>query len=84
MVERAMIFCNTQTLSPIDFQFSDKKGGKSTKAIVLNLEEQEQNMILAALNECGYNQVMAAKMLGISRDSLIRRMKKFNIKIMKE
>jgi DNA-binding NtrC family response regulator len=84
MVERAMIFCNTQTLSTIDFQFADKKGGKSTKAVVLNLEEQEQNLILAALNECGYNQVLAAKMLGISRDSLIRRMKKFNIRIMKD
>ncbi len=84
MVERAMIFCNTQTLSPIDFQFTDKKGMKTTNAVVLNLEEQEQNLILAALNECGYNQVMAAQMLGISRDSLIRRMKKFNIKIVKE
>ncbi|MGV8112529.1 MAG: helix-turn-helix domain-containing protein [Lentimicrobium sp.] len=52
--------------------------------MVLNLDEQEQNLILQALNECGYNQVLAAKMLGISRDSLIRRMKKFNIRIMKE
>ncbi len=84
MVERAMIFCNTQTLSAIDFQFTDKKGMKTTNAVVLNLEEQEQNLILAALNECGYNQVMAAQMLGISRDSLIRRMKKFNIRIVKE
>ncbi|MBW6491111.1 MAG: sigma-54 dependent transcriptional regulator [Lentimicrobium sp.] len=84
MVERAMIFCNTQTLSTIDFQFTDKKGIKTSNAVVLNLEEQEQNLILTALNECGYNQVMAAKMLGISRDSLIRRMKKFNIKITKD
>ena len=57
---------------------------KTTNAVVLNLEEQEQNLILTALNECGYNQVLAAQLLGISRDSLIRRMKKFNIKIMKE
>lgn len=84
MVERAMIFCNTQTLSPIDFQLTDKKGIKTTNAVVLNLEEQEQNLILTALNECGYNQVMAAQLLGISRDSLIRRMKKFNIKIVKD
>ncbi len=84
MVERAMIFCNTQTLSTIDFKLGDKKGGKTSINVALNLEEQEQNLILQALNECGYNQVMAAKMLGISRDSLIRRMKKFNIKIMKE
>lgn len=84
MVERAMIFCNTQTLSPIDFQLINRKGGKVQTGVVLNLEEQEQNLILQALNECGYNQMLAAKMLGISRDSLIRRMKKFNIKIMKD
>lgn len=84
MVERAMIFCNTQTLSPIDFQLTNRKTGKAPTGIVLNLEEQEQNLILQALNECGYNQMLAAKLLGISRDSLIRRMKKFNIKIMKE
>ncbi|KAF5066814.1 Regulatory protein AtoC [anaerobic digester metagenome] len=84
MIERAMIFCNTQTLSPVDFQLSNSKNGKSARSVVLNLDEQEQNLILQALNECGYNQVLAAKMLGISRDSLIRRMKKFNIRIMKE
>jgi len=84
MVERAMIFCNTQTLSPIDFQLSGKKSGKVTTGVVLNLEEQEQNLILQALNECGYNQMLAAKLLGISRDSLIRRMRKYNIRIMKE
>lgn len=84
MIERAMIFCNTQTLSPVDFQLSGSKNGKSARSVVLNLDEQEQNLILQALNECGYNQVLAAKMLGISRDSLIRRMKKFNIRIMKE
>ncbi|NTW23467.1 MAG: sigma-54-dependent Fis family transcriptional regulator [Lentimicrobium sp.] len=84
MVERAMIFCNTQTLSPIDFNISGKKSGKVTTGVVLNLEEQEQNLILQALNECGYNQMLAAKLLGISRDSLIRRMRKYNIRIMKE
>lgn len=84
MIERAMIFCNTQTLSPVDFQLSNSKNGKSARSVVLNLDEQEQNLILQALNECGYNQMLAAKMLGISRDSLIRRMKKFNIRIMKE
>lgn len=84
MVEKAMIFCNTQTLSPIDFQLNGQIHNQTTKTVVFNLEEQEQNLILQALNDCGYNQVMAARMLGISRDSLIRRMKKFNIKIMKE
>ncbi len=84
MVERAMIFCNTQTLSPVDFKLTGSAQVPGQKNVVLNLDEQEQNLILLALNETGYNQVMAARMLGISRDSLIRRMKKFNIRIMKE
>ncbi|MDD3744017.1 MAG: sigma-54 dependent transcriptional regulator [Lentimicrobiaceae bacterium] len=84
MVEKAMIFCNTQTLSPLDFNLNGSPQSQTHKPIILNLEEQEQNLILQALNECGYNQVMAARMLGISRDSLIRRMKKFNIRILKD
>lgn len=84
MIERAMIFCSTSTLSTIDFQLlpTTKKSGPTP--IALNLDEQEQNLILHALNECNYNQMLTAKMLGISRDSLIRRMKKYNIKIVKD
>lgn len=84
MVERAMIFCNTSTLSTIDFQLLPSNKPGSTTPVALNLEEQEQNLILHALNECNYNQILTARMLGISRDSLIRRMKKYNIKIVKE
>jgi DNA-binding NtrC family response regulator len=84
MIERAMIFCNTSTLSTIDFQLLPGKKRNSTTPVALNLEEQEQNLILHALNECNYNQVLTAKMLGISRDSLIRKLKKYNIKIVKD
>jgi DNA-binding protein Fis len=31
------------------------------------------------MKECGYNQVKAAKMLGISRNTLRHRLKKYNI-----
>ncbi|HLO91412.1 MAG TPA: sigma-54 dependent transcriptional regulator [Lentimicrobium sp.] len=84
MVERAMIFCNTSTLSTIDFQLLPTNKPGSTTPVVLNLEDQEQNLILHALNECNYNQILTARLLGISRDSLIRRMKKYNIKIVKD
>lgn len=36
------------------------------------------------LEECGYNQVMAAERLGISRFALMRKMKKYNIDIEKK
>lgn len=84
MIERAMIFCNTSTLSTIDFQLLPSSNSTSKTPVAMNLEEQEQNLILHALNECGYNQILTARMLGISRDSLIRRMKKYNIKVVKE
>lgn len=84
MVERAMIFCSTSTLSTLDFQLLPSSKPGSVTHVALNLEEQEQNLILHALNECNYNQILTARMLGISRDSLIRRMKKYNIKIVKD
>lgn len=84
MIERAMIFCNTSTLSTIDFQLIPTNKRNTNTTVALNLEEQEQNLILHALNECNYNQVLTAKMLGISRDALIRKLKKYNIKIVKD
>jgi len=43
-------------------------------------EEAEYRKIVAALAEHGYNQTRAAKALGISRGTLIQRMKRYGIK----
>lgn len=40
------------------------------------IEMVEETLIRAALSECGDNQVQAAKMLGISRNTLRHRLKK--------
>ncbi|MGE4587565.1 MAG: helix-turn-helix domain-containing protein, partial [Mangrovibacterium sp.] len=48
-----------------------------------NLKELEKKMIHAALKKNGYNQTAAADLLGITRDSLIRKMKKYGIAIKK-
>jgi transcriptional regulator of acetoin/glycerol metabolism len=40
----------------------------------------ERARILRALDDCGWNQSTAAERLGISRGTLIRRMKAFGIK----
>ena len=42
------------------------------------IETVEKTMILAVLEECGNNQVKAAEMLGISRNTLRHRLKKYN------
>jgi DNA-binding protein Fis len=39
----------------------------------------EEMLISGAMKECGYNQVKAARMLGISRNTLRHRLKKYKI-----
>lgn len=43
------------------------------------LEWVEKTLIINVLNKCNYNQVRAAKMLGISRNTLRQRMKEYRI-----
>jgi DNA-binding NtrC family response regulator len=85
MTERAMILCKGDTLSVEDFPIKTKstvmEGGEVE---VLNLQENEVRLIRLALRNFMFNQKKASDALGITRDSLIRRMKKFNIKIRKD
>jgi DNA-binding NtrC family response regulator len=46
---------------------------------IMTLDEMERQAIGQALERSGYNQVRTAKLLGISRDTLRYRMKKFNL-----
>jgi two-component system response regulator HydG len=43
------------------------------------LEELEREAIVRALDQAGHNQVRAARLLGVSRDTLRYRMKKFGL-----
>jgi len=45
----------------------------------MTLEEMEREAIMRALDQVSHNQVRAAKLLGISRDTLRYRMKKFGL-----
>ncbi|HKQ61225.1 MAG TPA: sigma-54 dependent transcriptional regulator [Candidatus Polarisedimenticolaceae bacterium] len=45
----------------------------------MTLEEMERETLRRALEQAGHNQVRAAKLLGISRDTLRYRMKKFGL-----
>ena len=45
----------------------------------LNMEDHERKLIIDALIQCNLNITHAAKLLGISRDTLIRKKKKYNI-----
>jgi DNA-binding NtrC family response regulator len=49
----------------------------------VNLKNNEIQIIQKALQSVRYNQKAAADILGITRDALIRKMKKYNIRINK-
>ncbi|MBW8331878.1 MAG: sigma-54 dependent transcriptional regulator [Prolixibacteraceae bacterium] len=84
MIERAMILCKTESLKASDFQtYEGHDSEKENEKINFNLEENELKLVHLALKEMNYNQNKTAELLGITRDALIRRMKKYNIKVLK-
>lgn len=80
MAERAVILCQSDQLKISDFPIKQTKVKKgNSKAAPQNLKSNEIKIILEALRTHNYNQTAAAEAIGISRDALIRRMKKYNI-----
>jgi transcriptional regulator with PAS, ATPase and Fis domain len=84
MVERALILSDNDILTTTDFPLTNNNW-KSDESVTpgLDLLKNEFRLIKEAMNLSGYNQKNAANLLGISRDALIRRMKKFKITINK-
>jgi transcriptional regulator with PAS, ATPase and Fis domain len=84
MTERAIILCKDEILTPNDFYTKPGNDqGTQKETVIFNLDENEQNLIRLALKEKNFNQNKTAELLGITRDSLIRRMKKFGIMVSK-
>jgi DNA-binding NtrC family response regulator len=82
MVERAIILCKGSALGVDDFPVKQSlmpqpEGNKE----IINLKNHEIQIIQNALQSVKYNQKAAADLLGITRDALIRKMKKYNIVI---
>lgn len=84
MAERAIILCKNEKLGIPDFPVKTKKlTSDPRKNKDLNLKTQEVVLIRQALQTKNYNQKATADILGITRDALIRKMKKYNISINK-
>jgi DNA-binding NtrC family response regulator len=80
MAERAIILCKGNTLGLHDFplrQGNTSGTHESTKSV--NLKKNEILLIQKALKDSGFNQHAAADALGILRDALSRKMKKYDI-----
>jgi len=84
MVERALILCDEPVIGISQFPVRasrDSAGASETRR--LNLKENEVETIRQALQQCSYNQKATADLLGITRDALIRKLKKYSIAIRK-
>lgn len=83
LVERAMILSDGNQLNPEDFAVSSGVEIINDQIETLNIDQNEIRLIKTALQNAGYNQTLAAGMLGISRDAVKRKIKKFGIEIKK-
>jgi DNA-binding NtrC family response regulator len=84
LTERAVILCKNSTLGICDFPVKHACTDHSAKNDeVGDLKSTEIKLIRKALQVNDYNQSATADVLGITRDALIRKMKKFGIVISK-
>ena len=85
MIERAFILSGNDVLTVSDFPITTKNNlSEINDSPGLNVLRNEKHLIKEAMRKSNYNQKKAAMLLGISRDALIRRLKKFNLKIKKD
>jgi len=80
-VERMIAFTEDGGYITVD-KLSPKITAMESRVFSLDelVENYEKNILIDALLSCDWNETKAAKMLGISRTSLIAKMRKYNIK----
>ena len=85
-IERALIVCQGSEIQPVHLPKELLKSSEETTPPVINLteggfslEEMEKHLIINALEKHNYNQTKVAKYLGISRPTLLYRLKKYGL-----
>ena len=81
VVERAVLLCDGETIGPeqLPREIAGETGPERSERNDSSLWGYEKALIVKALRDHGWNQTRAAKALGISRDNLRYRVKKFEI-----
>jgi len=77
-IEKAVIISETKKLDATDFNFPQKPAAHSTKEVT-TLEEMEYNMIKKAMDKYEGNLSMVANQLGISRQTLYNKIKRYEL-----
>lgn len=85
VLERAVLMCDGDVITPelLPPDLAGDAGASEPEGpadVHTSIEGYEKAMIVKALDECGWNQTQAAKALGLSRDNLRYRLKKYAIR----
>ena len=82
MTERAIILCKGNRLGISDFRVKPTKSEVVLPVDeIVDLKTNEIKIIRKVLQNCKYNQQATSDALGITRDALIRKMKKYDIAV---
>jgi DNA-binding NtrC family response regulator len=76
-IERAVIMSEGNVLQPQDLGIKQKSSQPGRGS--LNVESMERNAIVEAINQSKGNMSQAAEKLGLSRSTLYRKIKKYDI-----
>jgi transcriptional regulator with PAS, ATPase and Fis domain len=82
IMERLVLNCGEGSIRPECLpktMWRPKESGNSAAAENMNLNSREKELIISALQKNGWNQTRAAQQLGITRNTLRYRIKKFRI-----
>lgn len=84
VLERTVLICDRNTITPEMLPEKMKtsgirRGEQPLEEPTLDLPSHEKQLILTALNQCAWNKSESAKKLGITRNTLRYRIKKYDI-----
>ncbi len=76
-IEKAVIMCESSVLKPSDFDFNSSS--RSIMSSEVTLDDMEKKFIIDTLRRYSNNMSVVASKLGITRQTLYNKMKKFSI-----
>ncbi len=77
--DNAVIPLSTHVKEAIDLYFKQMKGHDTANLYQMVISEVEKPLLIAVLEQAGYNQSKAAKMLGLSRSTLRKKLDYYHI-----
>ena len=79
-VDRAVVLGDGKVIQPEDLPYTFRKGGQVIPAPLEKLDHMEEDHIVRVLRYTDWNKSEAAKILGITRQTLDNKIKKYKIK----